>query len=178
MEICTFARPASAPLTNAGLDIGVVSLDMLLSRSASTISALRSALSASSLGGQRVAQPVQVIADNATNSFGADRSRHFRKTDRRRFLPCQTPLGPDNEVGSLRHSNIAARLVASGIDADDVEPSERHVQEYADRKCNFLNITTAIVLGQGGEQPADGANRSTPTNVPPPPLERHRAECG
>ena len=172
MEICTFARPASAPLTNAGLDIGVVSLDMLLSRSASTISALRSALSASSLGGQRVAQPVQVIADNATNAFGADRSRHFRKTDRRRFLPCQTPLGPDNEVGSLRHSNIAARLVASGIDADDVEPSERHVQEYADRKCNFLNITTAIVLRQGGEQSADGANRSTPT------LERSPAPAG
>jgi len=30
VEICTFVRSASAPLTNAGLDIGVVSLDMLL----------------------------------------------------------------------------------------------------------------------------------------------------
>src|SRR5215469_3810170 len=92
------------------------------------------------------------------------------QTDRRQFLPCRTPLGPDYEVGSLRHSNTACRLVASGINAD-VEPSERHVQEYADRKCDFLNITTAIVLRQGGEQPVDGANRSTPTleRSPEPP---------
>jgi len=116
VEICTFVRSASAPLTNAGLDIGVVSLDMLLVPQ--RIDDRRFEERAKrELFRLSPTMPQIRLAPTAPSP----------QTDRRRFLPCRTPLGPDYEVGSLRHSNIACRLVASGLDAD-VEPSERHVQ--------------------------------------------------
>ena len=46
------------------------------------------------------------------------------------------------------------RLAASGIQGSleaEVEPVGQHVEEYADHKCYYVNITTPILPRQGAE---------------------------
>ena len=61
---------------------------------------------------------------------------------------------------------MACRLVASGTEDNveaEVEPVSRHVEDYADHKCYYVNVTMAILPRQGAEQPALGGARRRPT---------------